>query len=369
MSDRTNRVSICTKNHDRATLEAENKRLIHENQRLTHQAEDVAKANAHAAELMVKLEQANKNLNAEIKKRKRIEKELRKHRENLEDLIEEHTIELRQTNKELEQEITERKKAEQALQKLNKDLESAVKELSRTNKELKDFIHIASHDLKTPLRGIGTLAEWIATDCADKLDEQGKEQVKLLTTRAERIIRLIDSMLEYSDITRKRRNEKTEDLNTLLIEVIREISPPENIQITIENQLPILLCEKAHLIQVFQNLLSNAIKYIDKPQGQIKIGCVEENGFWKFSVFDNGPGIERPHFEKIFQIFQTLSLRDEFESTGIGLTMAKKIVELYEGKIWVESKVGEGSTFYFTLPQQDMGGKNEKLQADITCRS
>lgn len=253
--------------------------------------------------------------------------------------------------KELGREVTQRKKAEYAVEKLNKELESTVQELSRTNKELQDFIHIASHDLKTPLRGIGTLADWIATDYAEKFDEQGKEQVKLLTTRAEWTIRLIDSMLEYSDITRNRRNEKTVDLNTLLTEVIREISPPENIEMTIENQFPILLCEKAHLMQVFQNLLSNAIKYIDKPQGRVRIGCVEENGFWKFSVADNGPGIERPYFEKIFQILQTLSHRDEFESTGIGLTTAKKIVELYGGRIWLESKVGEGSTFFFTLPK------------------
>jgi len=129
--------------------------------------------------------------------------------------------------------------------------------------------------------------------------------------------------------------------------------------------LPTVECEQTRITQVFQNLLSNAIKYMDKPQGQIKIGCIEENGFWKFSIADNGPGIEEKYYEKIFQMFQTLLSRDEFESTGVGLTVVKKIVEMYGGKIWVESKVGEGSTFYFTLSKQEVRAKNEKLQANI----
>jgi signal transduction histidine kinase len=122
-------------------------------------------------------------------------------------------------------------------------------------------------------------------------------------------------------------------------------------------------------MQVFQNLLSNAIKYMDKPQGQIVVGCVEEDGFWKFSVSDNGPGIEEAHYERIFQIFQTLAPRDEVESTGVGLSVVKKIVELYGGKIWVESKLGEGCTFFFTLPKQEieMGLKDAKLEANIAC--
>ena len=127
------------------------------------------------------------------------------------------------------------------------------------------------------------------------------------------------------------------------------------LEITIENKLPIIMCEKTQIIQVFQNLLSNAIKYMDKPQGQIKVGCVEENGFWKFVVTDNGPGIEQKYFKRIFKIFQTLSPRDRDDSTGIGLSIVKKIVELNAGKVWVESEFGKGSTFFFTLPKQLMG--------------
>src|SRR4030042_339439 len=107
---------------------------------------------------------------------------------------------------------------------------------------------------------------------------------------------------------------------------------------------------------------------MNKPQGQIKVGCVEENGFWKVSVADNGCGIAEKHYEKIFQLFQTLSPRDEFESTGIGLTVTKKIVELYNGKIWVESEPWQGSAFFFTSPKQEMGVKDAKLEANIIGR-
>jgi signal transduction histidine kinase len=106
---------------------------------------------------------------------------------------------------------------------------------------------------------------------------------------------------------------------------------------------------------------------MDKPKGQIKVGCTEEKGFWVFSVCDNGPGIESKYFEKIFKIFQTLSTRDEVEAIGMGLPLTKKIVELYGGRIWVQSEPGQGSTFYFTLPKQEIRLKNEKLGANITC--
>jgi len=245
----------------------------------------------------------------------------------------------------------ERKKAEEVLEKLNTDLESTVRELMRTNKELQEFAYITAHDLKTPLRGIGTLAEWLSTDYADKFDEQGQKHVKLLVERAKRADKLVDSILQYSSAGHAREEQEQIDLNTVLTEIICEIDPTENIEITVENKLPVLMCKKTHIIQVFQNLLSNAIQYMDKEKGRINVGCHEENGFWKFSVADNGPGIDQKYFKKIFKIFQTLSPTNETESTGIGLSVAKKIVKLNAGRIWVESNPGEGSTFFFTLPK------------------
>jgi len=254
--------------------------------------------------------------------------------------------------------ITERKQAEKRRAELLKELESA-------NRELKDFAYVASHDLKAPLRGIKTLAEWLSTDYADKLGEQGKEQMGLLLRRVERMHNLIEGILQYSRVGRVQENRAAVNLNKLMSEIIDTLAPPANITITVENELPTIESEPTRIGQVFQNLLSNAVKYMDKPQGQIKVSCVEEDGFWKFGVADNGPGIEEKYFERIFQIFQTLSSRDDFESTGIGLTITKKIVELYGGKIWVESKVGEGSTFFFTLPKKEMGVKDAKLEASV----
>jgi len=239
--------------------------------------------------------------------------------------------------------ITENKKAE--LRQVH-----LLEQLEKTNQELKDFAYIVSHDLKAPLRGIKTISEWITADYSDKLDEAGKEQLKLLASRVDRMHNLIDGILQYSRAGRVDEEKTVVDLNKTIIDIIDLIAPPENIKITVENELPTIECEKTRISQVLQNLLTNAIKYMDKPKGLIKIGCVEENGFWKFNVTDNGPGIEEKHFEKIFQLFQTLTPRDEFESTGIGLSIIKKIVEMYGGKIWVTSKVGDGCTFFFTLP-------------------
>jgi signal transduction histidine kinase len=163
---------------------------------------------------------------------------------------------------------------------------------------------------------------------------------------------LIEGALQYSRLGQTKGKQIQVNLNNFVPEIINMVVPPENITVTIENELPVIEFEETHIMQVFQNLLSNAIKYMDKPKGWIKISCVEQDGFWKFSVADNGPGIEDKHFEKIFKIFQALPTSPMFEGTGVGLTIAKKIVELYNGKIWVESKVGQGSTFFFTLPKQ-----------------
>jgi PAS domain S-box-containing protein len=258
------------------------------------------------------------------------------------------------------QDITERKLAEQKQTELIEQVESV-------NRELKDFAYVVSHDLKAPLRGISTLANWIATDYSDKLDEDGKEQLDLLVGRVDRMHALIEGILQYSRIGCVKEERIRVDLNELVPKVIDMVTPPESIEVTVEDELPVIECEETRIIQVFQNLLSNAVKYMDKPQGQIRINCDEEDSFWKFSVADNGPGIEQEQFERIFQIFQTLSPRDEFESTGVGLSVVKKIVELYGGNIWVESEMGKGSTFFFALPKQEMGVKDARLEAGVAC--
>jgi len=287
------------------------------------------------------------------------ESELVDSKKQLEVRVEERTADLKIANKQLQKEVEERKKAEA-------NQAALLEEIKGINQELKSFAYVVSHDLKAPLRGISTLAEWIATDYADKLDDEGKEQLRLLLNRVERMHKLIDGILQYSRIGRVHEEKSSVNLNELVKDVIEMVVPPSHITITVENKLPTIVSEPTRIAQVFQNLLSNAIKYMDKPKGIIKIICSEENKFWKFGVVDNGLGIEEKHFERIFQIFQTLSSHGGTDSTGIGLTVVKKIVETYGGKIWVESKLGVGSTFYFTLPKHETKvTEDEKLQTNI----
>ncbi|MBN2181182.1 MAG: response regulator [Sedimentisphaerales bacterium] len=280
--------------------------------------------------------------------------------EQLEQMVKERTDELAEVNNQLKQEIAEREQAEIRMAEL-------LKKVDNINTELTDFASIISHDLKAPLRGIKTLANWILEDCRDKFDDKANEQMNLLLGRVDRMYGLIDGVLQYSKVGRVEEGQVGVDLNKFIPEIIDMLTLPEHIEVTIEDELPVIQSQETHMMQLFQNLLGNAIKYMDKPQGHIRIGCIEEDGFWKFSVTDNGPGIEEKHFERIFKMFHVLSVKEDFEGTGVGLTVAKKIVELYGGKIWIESQVGQGSTFFFTLPKQEQEITNDKLEVNTAC--
>lgn len=264
----------------------------------------------------------------------------------------------------LQAESNERRKLERALAKANEHLAETVRDLRRSNKELQDFAYVAAHDLKAPLRGIGTLTDWIASDYADKFDEQGRQQLRMLKGRVARLSELIDGILHYSEIGRVASRTQPVDLNELVLEVIALLDPPKHVDVSVSGPLPVVVCEKIRVGQVFRNLIDNAVKYMDKAEGRIEILCEEQDGFWRFAISDNGPGIDRKYFEKIFQMFQTLAPRDERESTGIGLAIVKKIVELCGGSVWVESKVGEGTTFFFTLPKQNVAEERELHLSD-----
>jgi len=266
--------------------------------------------------------------------------------EQLEKKVEERTADLKE-------EVSVRRRAEN-------ELAEAVKKLTISNRELREFTRIAAHDLQTPLRSIGILSDWISEDYTRRFGDKGHINAKLLVSRAKRMSRLLNAIIQYSEISLVDRRQECLDLNNILSDVIANIDVPEGIEIIIENKLPVIMGVPKFIQQVFSNLISNAIIYMNKPEGVVKIGCVDDGDFWKFSVADNGSGIEDKYFNKIFEIFQMLSLRDETENIGIGLSIVKKVVELYDGRVWVTSEVGKGSTFFFTLPKLMVG-----LESDL----
>lgn len=253
--------------------------------------------------------------------------------------------------------ITERRRSEDERAVLQKRLESV-------NRELNDFAYVVSHDLKAPLRNIASLADWIAADYSDKLGKEGKDQLGLMNGRVKRMSALIDGILRYSKLGRLEEEKERVDLNQLVRETIDLLGPPRNVEVTVTGKLPVLFFEKVRIQQVFQNLIGNAIKFLDKPKGKVRMGCADTGADWKFSVEDNGPGIEERYQQRIFKMFETLASSDDGGSTGIGLTIAKKIVEMNGGKIWLESKVGQGSTFFFSLPKDSSSRSKKKETAD-----
>ncbi|MFX0140488.1 MAG: PAS domain S-box protein, partial [Candidatus Hodarchaeota archaeon] len=226
-----------------------------------------------------------------------------------------------------------------------------LSELKKINTELEDFAYIVSHDLKAPLRNIKLFSDLLLKDYVDKLDEKGKEYLITLEERVIHMYSLIEGILSYSRIGRLKEEKDRIDLNRLIEGVLELLAPPENIKITVDTNLPVILAERTKIFQIFQNILSNAVKFIDKPQGLVNLDCVDEGGYWQFSITDNGTGIEQKYFKKVFQLFQTIDPRSPSTGTGVGLTIVQKVVHSLGGKIWVDSAIGKGSTFFFTLPK------------------
>ncbi|WP_055434820.1 sensor histidine kinase [Lacinutrix algicola] len=229
---------------------------------------------------------------------------------------------------------------------VNKQKQSMLNELAHQNQELSDYAHMVSHDLKSPLRSIDALTTWLAQDYEEIFDDNGKNTLKLIRTNVEKMDTLISGILEYSTIGKNRIEVYDVDINNLIEDILKSIQIPSHISITKSN-LPITKGDKYRLQQLFQNLIGNAVKYNDKAEGTIDIGFEDQGDYWQFYIKDNGKGIEEIYFDKIFKTFE--KLENNPESSGIGLSIVKKIVELYGGKIWLESQVNIGTTFYFTL--------------------
>ncbi|MEO0457318.1 MAG: ATP-binding protein [Cyanobacteria bacterium P01_A01_bin.114] len=239
----------------------------------------------------------------------------------------------------------------QKLTSVNQSLLRTARLLKTRNKELDEFAYIASHDLRAPLRAISNLANWLQDDLSGQLPSENQEQLNLLQSRTKRLEGFIEGLLQYSRAGRQGLEVVPVESRALVDEILDSLAPPAPLQIIVPEIMPVLKTQKILLQQVLSNLLSNAIKYHDRPDGQIKIAATEQDDQVEFAIADNGPGIDPEHHERIFGVFQTLASRDKLESTGIGLSVVKKVVEQQGGKITLRSAVGEGSTFSFTWPK------------------
>lgn len=242
--------------------------------------------------------------------------------------------------------ITDRKSAQ-------KELERKYKELEEKNKELEQFAYVASHDLQEPLQTVISLTEFLAESYGGMLDTNGAKSMEYVLASTKRMRQLIKGLLDYSQIGRQAVLAAV-DCNTLLMEIKEDLSTViTNTKASIKvEKLPIVQGYETALRQLFQNLLTNAIKFTKANcQPVVSVFCKEEGENWLFGVKDNGIGIDKKYVDRIFIIFQRLHLREQYEGTGIGLAHCRKIVALHHGKIWVESEINKGSTFYFTIPK------------------
>jgi light-regulated signal transduction histidine kinase (bacteriophytochrome) len=304
----------------------------------------------------------------DITERKEIEYALWEAKNELESTVARRTRELNQTNILLENELEERKIAEDKLKESEKELKSMIGELKRSNDELQQFAYITSHDLQEPLRTISSFTQLLERRYKDQMDSNADEFIEYIVDATQRMQDLIKDLLEYSRVTTRGKEFKLVNTEEILQKTISNLCAAieeSDAEVSYE-KLPEIMADGGQIGQLFQNLISNAIKFkkSDIPP-KIYISAIkdEENNEYIFSVRDNGIGIEKQYFDRIFTIFQRLHTREEYAGTGIGLSISKKIVERHEGRIWVESEPDVGSTFYFTiniLPKRSKISKESK---------
>lgn len=227
-------------------------------------------------------------------------------------------------------------------------LREKTEKLQAINKQLDEFVYIVSHDLKAPLRGIASLANFIEDDLGANPNPAIADTLNMMKSRCSRMQNLIDAILHYSRMGNTNGTPEPVDINELLKGIMELLIVPSHIKVTIQPDMPVVMAERVKLHEIFQNLISNGIKYNNKEQGTVDVSFKDLGDRYEFAITDNGAGIKEEHHEKIFGIFQTLQPKDKVESTGIGLTIVKKLVEQKGGKITLVSKPGEGSAFKFT---------------------
>ncbi len=236
------------------------------------------------------------------------------------------------------------------LQKSDHALTSKIEELDRSNDALNRFAYIVSHDLKSPVHSINGLMLYLKK----KLGKTGispdiEHLIELTEQKSQHMLNLINGILNYAKVGAVETKEELLEVDALIRELLPHLDIPAHIEVSIK-KMPAIVFEKVLLIQVFQNLIGNAVKYMDKALGYIVVDYAFTEGLHRFSVSDNGRGIEKRYFEKIFDLFNKTHQLEGIDSSGIGLSIVKKIIESRGGTIWLESELGTGSTFYFTIP-------------------
>ena len=244
----------------------------------------------------------------------------------------------------------ERKRAQEALAK-------KVEQLARSNAELERFAHVASHDLKEPLRMVAAYTQLLARRYRGKLDQEADEMIQFAVEGANRVYELIDALLAFSRIDQAWKGLVTVDMEGALARALDDLRLPiqETGAIITNDPLPAALADRIQMEQLLQNLIGNAIKFRGPSPPMIHASAEPRGAEWVFSIRDNGIGIDPRYSERVFIIFQRLHERERYPGTGIGLAISKKIVERHGGRIWVESRAGQRATFYFTIPIQCKG--------------
>lgn len=239
-------------------------------------------------------------------------------------------------------------------ERLVERLRASELNLRRSNDELQQFAYVASHDLQEPIRMVRNYIQLLGKRFGSQLDEKAHKYMSYIVEGADRMQTLVDDLLALSRISSQGKPPHAIDANEVLTIVLRDLKLlVENSGAHVESEkLPVVIVDHGQLGQVFQNLISNAIKFRGASAPRIKISCKEQAGYYQFSVSDNGIGIDTNYFEQIFIIFQRLHTRESYGGSGIGLAICKKIIERHGGRIWLESEVGKGTKFYFTLPGQ-----------------
>lgn len=232
----------------------------------------------------------------------------------------------------------------------NTSLKEKLDELDKQNDELYRFAYIVSHDLKSPLFAISSLMDAISESLGNCDEPDVQQMLRMAESKTKHMLDLINGILHYSVAGVTAEEPEPVNLQKLVVSVIDNLEVPAHITVTIE-ELPVIQIERVLVIQIYQNLISNAVKYMDKPLGKIIIGYKQQESEYVYFVSDNGRGIEKRNFTKIFEVFNLANRVPGVESTGIGLSIVKKIVESKGGSVWLESEAGRGSTFFFTLPQ------------------